>query len=268
MLKKKVKLSIVIPVHNRHGLFLECLKLVFEQKTRYSFEVIIIDDASDTSVKSYLTKNSKKFLQKLRIYRNNKNMGPAVSRNIGLSKSKGEYVMFLDSDDFLNNKFVEVMVSLCDSKKLNSIMCNVTPKFINIKKILTIFKYYLLNLSRKVSLLYSSLFNKSVLPESLFYMMRLSGMIFRRSCILNISFDKRYKSAEDWKFLLDIYKNNNFSIYVTLKTLVTYSYHNDSETLGRTGYFKYYRSLIDAIPSSKRNNFGIYLFKIYSNYEK
>ena len=91
--------SIIIPVYNSQKYFSKCLKSVISQNFN-NYEIIIIDDASkDKSKKIY--KSYSKNSSKIKIIKNKKNLGVSISRNKGIKKSSGKYIIFLDSDDVL-----------------------------------------------------------------------------------------------------------------------------------------------------------------------
>ena len=100
-------LSIIIPVYNAEPLLNRCLESVFNQTTKYSYEVILVDDGStDKSIdiiKARKEQNIVLFKQK--------NSGPSVARNKGIELAKGDYVAFLDADDYWNDNYIEKTVT-------------------------------------------------------------------------------------------------------------------------------------------------------------
>jgi glycosyltransferase involved in cell wall biosynthesis len=87
--------SVVIPVFNREVYVRECLDSILAQ-TCASFEIIAVDDGStDQSLKALQS-----YGDKIRIL-TQKNQGPEVARQLGASAARGEYLVFLDSDDML-----------------------------------------------------------------------------------------------------------------------------------------------------------------------
>jgi glycosyltransferase involved in cell wall biosynthesis len=88
-------ISIIIPVHNRLKPLKKCLESVFSQNYK-NFEVIVVDDASTVDLKAI--KNS----YPVRYYRLAKNRGPGFARNFGVKHSRGEIVLFIDSDVLAN----------------------------------------------------------------------------------------------------------------------------------------------------------------------
>ena len=89
--------SIIVPVFNSSGTLDRCLESVLRQDF-HDFEVICVDDGSSDSswsiLEDYVRRDSRirRFAQS--------NSGPAVARNRGLQEAFGEYVLFLDSDDY------------------------------------------------------------------------------------------------------------------------------------------------------------------------
>lgn len=93
-----MKLSIIIPVYNAEKYLTKCLNSIVTQNLDKSFEVILINDGStDRSLEIAESFRSK--ILNYQIY-SQTNQGEAVSRNVALKKSVGEYITFLDSDDY------------------------------------------------------------------------------------------------------------------------------------------------------------------------
>ena len=94
-----VLFSVIIPVYNAEQYIAKCINSVIDQKLN-DLELIIIDDFSNDNsrkiLKLYVEKNNN-----FKFFFNRKNKGVAYTRNFGLKKSSGKYIIFLDSDDFL-----------------------------------------------------------------------------------------------------------------------------------------------------------------------
>ena len=93
-----IKTSVIIPVYNVEAYLEECLESVFGQ-TQQEIEVIAIDDGSTDSSLSILRHMQEKH-QNLRIITQS-NHGLGYARNVGIEYAKGEFVYFIDSDDYL-----------------------------------------------------------------------------------------------------------------------------------------------------------------------
>jgi len=103
MIERTPLVSIIIPTHNRPEKLQRCLQSVLEQ-TYFRFEVFVIDDASSEAFEY------KKDIR-VQVIQNAKNYGPGPSRNIGLQQANGEFIAFLDSDDFWETNFLEITVA-------------------------------------------------------------------------------------------------------------------------------------------------------------
>ena len=94
----KYKVSIIIPVYNAEEYLEECFASVLQQKHK-NLEVILVDDESTDKSPQIIERKcnlDKRFIN-VRI----SNHGPAYARNIGLDKTTGDYILFLDNDDLL-----------------------------------------------------------------------------------------------------------------------------------------------------------------------
>jgi len=111
--------SIIIPIFNREEIIEKTLKKLREQIYR-PLEVIIVDDASTDKTVQKINKFIQNFHEekfKINLYINEVNKGGCYSRNYGILHSKGKYIQFLDSDDFLNPiKISDQVTSLEKSK--------------------------------------------------------------------------------------------------------------------------------------------------------
>ena len=105
-------LTIIIPVYNNIDILESIKNKILFLSNNYT-QTIIIDDCSrdNTYVELYnFIKNNN--LLNIEIYRNNQNMGPSYSRNIGIEKALGEYIAFLDSDDDWHLQKIEIQIEL------------------------------------------------------------------------------------------------------------------------------------------------------------
>lgn len=103
MMEEKIKVSVIIPVYNVEDYIEKCLESVVNQ-TLKEIEIIVVNDGTkDNSMKKI-----EKYFSDSRIKIINKqNGGQSSARNAGLAISKGEYISFIDSDDFIEEKMLE-----------------------------------------------------------------------------------------------------------------------------------------------------------------
>ena len=102
------KISIIVPVYNTAKYIERCLDSIIEQTVKNETEIIIINDGStdnsDQIIKEYITEKGKK--EKINYYvRENK--GIAETRNFGIEKARGKYILFVDSDDYIDTRLIE-----------------------------------------------------------------------------------------------------------------------------------------------------------------
>lgn len=105
------KVSVVIPVYNTKKYLQECVRSVTEQTFR-NLEILLIDDGS-TDGSSALCDELAARDDRVRVIHKN-NGGAATARNLGIDEASGEYVMFLDSDDWLDTDAIETLVNHAD----------------------------------------------------------------------------------------------------------------------------------------------------------
>ena len=108
MMFDKPQISVIIPVYNAEKTIAKCIDSVIAQ-TYQDFEILLIDDGSkddsDSVCQSYA-------MQDKRIrYIHKENGGVSTARNLGIDEAKGQYVTFLDSDDWFETHTLEVLIS-------------------------------------------------------------------------------------------------------------------------------------------------------------
>ena len=109
---KTYKFSIIIPIYNVENYLRKCLDSVASQ-TYNNFEVIIVIDKCDDNSEKIADKYIKKYGW-TKIYE--EHTGLAKARNIGIQKATGDYIVLLDSDDYLENNFLETINKALNDK--------------------------------------------------------------------------------------------------------------------------------------------------------
>jgi len=118
---KNVKISVIIPVFNS-GKFLEkCLDSVLSQSFK-DYEIICINDGSKDKSAQILEKYKKKYPE-IQII-NQKHKGAGEARNRGLKAATGEYLLFLDSDDFIMPEMLNILYEKIKEKECDIAICN------------------------------------------------------------------------------------------------------------------------------------------------
>ncbi|WP_165171954.1 glycosyltransferase family 2 protein [Adlercreutzia sp. ZJ242] len=102
--------SIVVPAYNVEPFLSRCLRSLARQTYR-NFEAILVDDASTDRTLELLEQHGDS-LPSCKIIRHERNQGLSGARNTGLEAARGDYIGFVDSDDWVSPTFVETMVDL------------------------------------------------------------------------------------------------------------------------------------------------------------
>lgn len=110
-------ISIIVPVYNVEAYLKECLDSLLNQDFDGEYEIVCINDGSTDNSLNIL-KEYEKINDKI-VLINQENKGLSAARNAGFKNSKGKYIMFLDSDDYLKNN--KVLSSLYNEVRKNSL---------------------------------------------------------------------------------------------------------------------------------------------------
>ena len=104
-----ISVSLIIPIYNTEQFIERCLRSVFEQ-TFENVEYILINDCTPDKSIEVSERVIKQYPdRKVSIVNNQKNIGLAGVRNIGIKMAKGEYIIFIDSDDYVEPAMLEEM---------------------------------------------------------------------------------------------------------------------------------------------------------------
>ncbi len=120
-MKKDVKVSVIIPVYNVEKYLPKCLDSMVNQ-TLKDIEIIVVNDGSpDNSekiIKEYLKKD------KRIIYLKKENGGQGSARNLGIKKAKGEFLCFVDSDDYIELNMLELLYDKAINEESDIVISN------------------------------------------------------------------------------------------------------------------------------------------------
>lgn len=210
-----MKYSVIIPVYNVEKYINRCLKSILSQ--RYDdLEIIVIDNGSTDSSGSICDTYASEY-SNISVY-HIENHGVGSARNFGLSKARGEFIYFVDSDDYLvGNLFAEFEDKLTPDFDLlvfsyyNSFEQEMTEKN-RTKKILPYNGSY-----DKYD--FSKIFKDLFLSDMLY---TVWNKFYRREFLIenNISFEK-YELGEDVRFNLNAYRNVN-KVYISQDSYYVY----------------------------------------------
>ena len=115
--------SVITPFYNREQYIEKCINSILRQ-TYSNWELILIDDGSEDSTAEIC----KKYMQqdrRIKMLTNDRNSGVAYSRNKGLDSSQGEYIIFVDSDDFITSCYIQKLLQIATEQSCEMVQCKI-----------------------------------------------------------------------------------------------------------------------------------------------
>lgn len=221
-----MEISYIIPMYNAEEYIVECIQSILNQELDV-FEIIVVDDGS-TDCSLTIVKNNFESNCNVRIY-HQKNAGVSAARNFGISKSKYEYITFVDADDTLEREAYSILnqnIVDCDLIISNFKIVNESNSNLIFKSKYNQGNYLIKDFTKE----FFSFFDSRLVNSN-------CNKIYKKSIInkYNISFERRLKMGEDLSFNLDYLKhctkisviNNKLYNYYLRKQQTTQQIHPD-----------------------------------------
>jgi Glycosyltransferases involved in cell wall biogenesis len=121
--EKSGLVSIIIPVYNCEKYLDKCLGSVIAQSYR-KLEIIVINDGSKDNSGQIIQEYADNYANILPI--NQTNSGVSAARNNGIEKASGEYLLFVDGDDYLEAEYVKKLVEAAQKNASDLVICGCT----------------------------------------------------------------------------------------------------------------------------------------------
>lgn len=208
--------SVIIPVYNTKKYLAECLDSVCAQ-TYPQLEIIVVDDGSTDDSGVLLQEYSQKD-HRIRVI-TQKNQGLSAARNRGLEFSSGEYVMFLDSDDWIDEKTCDTAIHIIADTKSDVILWSYMKEYPTSSKPVYLLgdKICVWNES-KIKTLYKQMIglqNEQLRePQKTDSLITAWGKLYRRSIIGDIRFvDTKIIGTEDALFNIQVFSQVKRAVY-------------------------------------------------------
>ncbi len=116
-----MKISIVVPVYNAEKYLKECVESVIKQ-TNDNWELVLVDDGSTDKSAEICDSFTSRYPDKIFSF-HKKNEGQFLTRQYGIEKCSGEYIVFLDADDLLNKDYVKTIVEFIEKNGSKDVIC-------------------------------------------------------------------------------------------------------------------------------------------------
>ena len=209
-----MKISIILPTFNRSQILKETIYDI-QNQTFENYELIIINDAStDNTLEEIQALNKKD--SRMRIINNKENYGCAKSREIGLSHSKNEIIVFIDDDDKWDNHKLMKQYDAMMHNNSDVVISDYNISIDNKKIYKSMYVFY-------------QNFKKFILekPGPFFQCIMIKKNLIQK--MIN-PFDTKSIPSEDWNFFIELSKLNPTVSYVN-EALFTWEIHSDNQSL-------------------------------------
>lgn len=225
------KITVIIPMHNTEEYIERCIRSVINQ-TYKNLEIIIVNDGS-TDDSLQICERLKGEDTRIKII-NQENKGVSGARNAGLESATGEYIGFIDSDDFLEKNMYEKLIGYIE--KYDADFASARAYMIDRNGILEVSHYnnYVDSFEDEKSIL------KSYVDG--FLTIAVWDKLFKREAIGNIRFDSTV-FCEDAKFVLDVCSKVK-KVVCTSERLYNHL-RRTGNSLTNTSFNKFYMTLYD-----------------------
>lgn len=235
------RISVIIPVYKAEKYLAECIESILSQSLK-EIEILLMEDGSPDRCAMICDEYARKY-DNIRVF-HLENGGPSRARNIGIQNAKGEYIGFVDSDDYINYNMFSCLYSEATMSKADMVMCSY-----NIVEGNKITKA-----SMKYNLQYEGHEEITKGLLSLYYGSEKTGLycvwnkLFNREMIMaaGIRFNEELIRAEDAWFVFDFLKvasrvrfiNNEFYFYRQVKGSTMHIVQSDQYERSKAFYRK------------------------------
>lgn len=212
-------LTIIIPMYNSENTIKKCLESVIKID---NIEIILVDDGSTDNTRNICFKYANKCHNIKYIYQKNK--GPGSARNLGINNSQGSYIMFLDSDDYIETKNLEELIQNFLTLDLYDLI------YYNFDQVLESGRIY--NVYRLQN--YVGKNNKELIKNTISWRLPWGQFkIIKKEIILknSINFDEEINNSEELFFTIHVLEKSN-NIYFFDKIIYHYLKRKNSLSTG------------------------------------
>jgi len=117
------KVSIIVPVYNVENYLAKCLDSLLKQ-THQNIEILVVNDGSKDNSEQIIQNYAQQYPEKIKSF-SKENGGLSDARNFGIDRVTGDYIGFVDSDDYVTETMFEEMVNLAEKHQSKMVICNI-----------------------------------------------------------------------------------------------------------------------------------------------
>lgn len=114
------KVTLIVPVYNSEKYIGKCLDSILNQ-TYENFEILVVNDGSKDNSQKIIEEYQTKYPDKI-VAINQENKGVSKTRNESIKKANGDYIMFIDNDDFLDSDYIETFVTEAEKGDYDAVL--------------------------------------------------------------------------------------------------------------------------------------------------
>lgn len=227
-----ILISAIIPVYNSAEFLEECIESLRNQ-TLKEIEMIFINDGSTDNSLDIL-KNYENIDSRIKVI-DQENSGPSEARNKGIEVAKGDYLSFIDSDDWINKNMYKIMYQNAINNNSDAVICDMKMVGNDNELYINGMKYSKFKYDRKEI---EEMVFKELLSNSQFNSM--ANKIYKTSIIKenNIQLDKNIYYAEDWLFNMEFFKVSQNISYINECFYCYRRGHESSSSLYKSDTFE------------------------------
>ena len=262
-MKDNVLVSVVVAIYNVADYLDKCIKSIVNQ-SYHNIQIILVDDGSSDNSFDICSMWEKIDNRIILIHQENK--GVSAARNVGISKAKGEYISFVDGDDYLDKDAIEKMLlAIGDNDILIADYYVDNKKTIKKESFLSIDSRVFFEYDEKIELIKNCFIRTNISNQ---HSITLIGVpwakLYRLSLINNnrLCFDEKLKKMQDAIFNFDAFyfaksiayeKSLNVYHYVQNSSSITHAANND------------YKKMIDSFMIAFKEKIDFYHIKEFND---
>lgn len=241
-------ISIILPVYNVENYLIECFESILRQSYK-EYELIVVDDGSYDNSLNIINHYKLKF-KNIKIF-TQENKGVSEARNLALKYAKGEYILFVDPDDFLEDNMLKLMIDSALNHKSDVVISN----------------YYLYFNNKKYNKFIQDMQNEAIYAKDEVIDMMLKHKI--QGQLWNKLFRHSLLKETNFKFESDRYIQDIFPVFRAISNANKISYIDEGlyfyrQRIGSTVNKKnkkltqdYYHAMVSIIDFIEKNNINV-----------
>lgn len=224
-------ISIIVPIYNKEDYLRQCLDSIINQSYT-NFEVLLVNDGSTDSsgiiCQEYSERDSRfRYIEK-------KNGGVSSARNLGLERSEGAYITFIDSDDWVEFNYLEVLYNALRENNTDVAISSYKSYYLDGNFYLRVYSSQeeeFLRIGKRNRDVFLEVFPKLGKLNHDFHC--IASKLFKRELLESQKFDESINYGEDLYFFFNLYLKMQSIIYVKEATYI-YRQHGTNITLNFT----------------------------------